>query len=105
MVVGDPSKSHDVRSLFVTRSPGHRGYFLALPGDQSGHLTKTVVTGVTEHEGLTYYHHAHVYDGSYEDGTASCRARETCEPKIFWGLEKKLDGSTARVGWELWIVE
>ncbi|CAL1161428.1 unnamed protein product [Cladocopium goreaui] len=39
------------------------------PGDQSGHLTKTVVTGVTEHEGPTYYHHAHVYDGSYEDGT------------------------------------
>lgn len=45
-----------------------------LTGDESGHLTKTVVTGVTEHEGPSYYHHAHsVYDGSYEDGTASCR--------------------------------
>ncbi|CAK9111867.1 Retrovirus-related Pol polyprotein from transposon RE2 (Retro element 2) (AtRE2) [Includes: Protease RE2 [Durusdinium trenchii] len=27
------------------------------PGSHSGHLTKTVVTGVTQHEGPTYYHH------------------------------------------------
>ena len=60
--------------LSVTRSPC--SWVWKLTGDQSGHLTKTVVTGVTEHEGPTYYHHAHVYDGSYEDGTASCRAKK-----------------------------
>ena len=69
-----PSKSQDV----VCPSP--RGMAWKLIGDQSGHLTKTVVTGVTEHEGPTYYHHAHVYDGSYEDGTASCRAKN-CVPE------------------------
>ena len=39
------------------------------PGDHSGHLTKTVVTGVTEHEGPTYYHHhSHTaFGGSYGD--------------------------------------
>ncbi|CAK9111869.1 Uncharacterized protein SCF082_LOCUS51890, partial [Durusdinium trenchii] len=31
------------------------------PGSHSGHLSKTVVTGVTTHEGPTYYHHTHSY--------------------------------------------
>ena len=39
------------------------------PGDHSGHLTKTVVTGVTENEGPTYYHHhSHTaFGGNYGD--------------------------------------
>jgi len=37
------------------------------PGSHSGHLTKTVVTGVTQHVGPTYYHHIHHSYGSYGD--------------------------------------
>ena len=41
--------------------------FVALAGSHSGHLTKTVVTGVTQHVGPTYYHHIHHSYGSYGD--------------------------------------
>ena len=39
-----------------------------MPGSHSGHLTKTVVTGVSTHEGPTYYHHHY---GSSYDGCAA----------------------------------
>lgn len=41
-----------------------------MAGSHSGHLTKTVVTGVSTHEGPTYYHHIHHYGSSY-DGCAA----------------------------------
>ena len=43
---------------------------ISLAGSHSGHLTKTVVTGVSTHEGPTYYHHHY---GSSYDG---CAARD-----------------------------
>eukprot|EP00435_Cladocopium_sp_Y103_P056687 s1113_g19.t1 len=72
------------------------------PGDQSGHLTKTVVTGVTEHEGPTYYHHTHSvydgsYDGSYEDGTVIHHGGSWAADAVDGGVISGSSGSFSHV--------
>ena len=46
-------------------------------GSHSGHLTKTVVTHVSTHEGPTYYHHSHSYTGGFAGSHAASLAGET----------------------------
>ena len=75
ILAGHPRRKFGVVSTSNVDAQARCGFFWAkmMAGSHTGHLSKTVVTGVSTHEGPTYYHHAESYgDESYGD-TATWR--------------------------------